>query len=246
MAKELADAGLKVVALERGRMIDPQHDFAAPSTYDELKFDRHSDIFQDLSRETLTFRNELEREGAADARDGLVQAGGSRGRHGASLEHPRAPLPAVGLRDPQPHHRALRQEHDPRKLHEPGLGRHLRRAGAVLRPVRAPLRRRRQGRQPAGRDPGGRQSVRGSALARVPEPAVAHDLRGDDVRQGLRGAGLQGPRESDCGADTGLHEPVQADAGPVHTRRLLHQSRLLAGREGQSEHDRDTGAPQAR
>ena len=28
MAKELADAGLKVVALERGRMIDPQHDFA--------------------------------------------------------------------------------------------------------------------------------------------------------------------------------------------------------------------------
>jgi gluconate 2-dehydrogenase alpha chain len=57
MAKELADAGLKVVALERGRMIDPQHDFAAPSTYDELKFDRHSDIFQDLSRETLTFRN---------------------------------------------------------------------------------------------------------------------------------------------------------------------------------------------
>jgi len=57
MAKELADAGLTVVALERGRMIDPQHDFAAPSTYDELKFDRHSDIFQDLSRETLTFRN---------------------------------------------------------------------------------------------------------------------------------------------------------------------------------------------
>jgi gluconate 2-dehydrogenase alpha chain len=57
MAKELADAGLKVVALERGRMIDPQHDFAVPSTYDELKFDRFSDIFQDLSRETLTFRN---------------------------------------------------------------------------------------------------------------------------------------------------------------------------------------------
>ena len=57
MAKELTDTGLKVVALERGRMIDPQHDFAAPSTYDELKFDRHSDIFQDLSRETITFRN---------------------------------------------------------------------------------------------------------------------------------------------------------------------------------------------
>ena len=57
LAKELTDAGLKVVALERGRAIDPQHDFAAPSTYDELKFDRFSDIFQDLSRETITFRN---------------------------------------------------------------------------------------------------------------------------------------------------------------------------------------------
>jgi gluconate 2-dehydrogenase alpha chain len=58
LSKELADAGLKVVALERGRAIDPQHDFAAPYVYDELKYDRHSDIFQDLSRETLTFRNQ--------------------------------------------------------------------------------------------------------------------------------------------------------------------------------------------
>ena len=57
MAKELADAGLKVVALERGRMLDPQHDFAMPYTYDELKYDRHSDILQNLSRETITFRN---------------------------------------------------------------------------------------------------------------------------------------------------------------------------------------------
>ena len=57
LSKELADAGLNVVALERGRMVDPQHDFAAPYVYDELKYDRHSDIFQDLSRETITFRN---------------------------------------------------------------------------------------------------------------------------------------------------------------------------------------------
>ena len=38
-------------------MIDPQHDFAMPSAHDELKYDRHSDIFQNLSRETITFRN---------------------------------------------------------------------------------------------------------------------------------------------------------------------------------------------
>ncbi len=57
VAMELANAGLKVVGLERGRMIDPQHDFAMPYVHDELKYDRHSDIFQDLSRETITFRN---------------------------------------------------------------------------------------------------------------------------------------------------------------------------------------------
>jgi gluconate 2-dehydrogenase alpha chain len=59
MCMELANAGLKVVGLERGRMIDPQHDFAMPYAHDELKYDRHSDIFQNLSRETITFRNTL-------------------------------------------------------------------------------------------------------------------------------------------------------------------------------------------
>lgn len=57
MAMELANAGLKVLCLERGRMIDPQQDFVMPYVHDELKYDRHSDIFQNLSRETLTFRN---------------------------------------------------------------------------------------------------------------------------------------------------------------------------------------------
>ncbi len=57
MAMELVSAGLKVLCLERGRMIDPQQDFVMPYVHDELKYDRHSDIFQNLSRETLTFRN---------------------------------------------------------------------------------------------------------------------------------------------------------------------------------------------
>ena len=56
---ELANAGLNVVCIERGRMIEPQTDFVMPYTHDELKFDRHSDIFQNLSRETITFRNNM-------------------------------------------------------------------------------------------------------------------------------------------------------------------------------------------
>ncbi len=59
IAKELAQTGLKIVCLERGRMLDAQHDFAMPYAHDELKNVRHSNILQNLSRETLTFRNAM-------------------------------------------------------------------------------------------------------------------------------------------------------------------------------------------
>ncbi|MDB5807251.1 MAG: hypothetical protein JWN73_4573 [Betaproteobacteria bacterium] len=62
LCKELAATGLKIVGLERGRMLDPQHDFAMPYAHDELKYDRHSDILQNLSRETLTFRNHTQQK----------------------------------------------------------------------------------------------------------------------------------------------------------------------------------------
>jgi gluconate 2-dehydrogenase alpha chain len=57
MSMELARAGLRVVCLERGKYFDINTDFHKPNVYDELKFDRHSDIFQNLARDTITFRN---------------------------------------------------------------------------------------------------------------------------------------------------------------------------------------------
>jgi gluconate 2-dehydrogenase alpha chain len=57
ISMELANAGMQVVCLERGRRIDAQTDFVKPYVHDELKYDRHSDIFQNLSRETITFRH---------------------------------------------------------------------------------------------------------------------------------------------------------------------------------------------
>jgi gluconate 2-dehydrogenase alpha chain len=38
MAKELVEAGLKVVALERGQMRTPEEDFTVPRIRDELRF----------------------------------------------------------------------------------------------------------------------------------------------------------------------------------------------------------------
>lgn len=56
-AKGLADAGLKVVGLERGRMHDTVPDWQAPGMHDELKYAVRWGLMQDVSRETLTFRN---------------------------------------------------------------------------------------------------------------------------------------------------------------------------------------------
>ncbi|HKQ23094.1 MAG TPA: GMC family oxidoreductase [Burkholderiales bacterium] len=56
LAKELADAGLKVVGLERGPHRDVS-DFPMPYTHDELRYARRHELMQDLSRETITFRN---------------------------------------------------------------------------------------------------------------------------------------------------------------------------------------------
>lgn len=68
ISMELAAAGHQVLCLERGRMATPQQDFVMPYVHDELKYDRHSDIFQDLSRETISFRNNL-RETALPMRE---------------------------------------------------------------------------------------------------------------------------------------------------------------------------------
>ena len=59
LAKELIDAGLSVVALERGGPRDTQPDFAMPEIHDELKYAQRHALAQDLSRETLTFRNHV-------------------------------------------------------------------------------------------------------------------------------------------------------------------------------------------
>src|SRR3989442_7665944 len=59
LAKELADSGFKVAGLERGRWRDTDPDFAMPGAHDELKYVRRHELMQDLSKETLTFRNAI-------------------------------------------------------------------------------------------------------------------------------------------------------------------------------------------
>ncbi len=57
MAKELTDAGLTVVALERGPDRDTQPDFSYPRVVDELEGSVHRKFLQSLSKETVTVRH---------------------------------------------------------------------------------------------------------------------------------------------------------------------------------------------
>jgi gluconate 2-dehydrogenase alpha chain len=57
LARELTGAGLRVVGLERGEPRATREDFALPTVHDELRYALRYDLMQDLSRETVTFRN---------------------------------------------------------------------------------------------------------------------------------------------------------------------------------------------
>src|SRR6187549_2280150 len=57
MSAELARAGLKVVALERGAPRDTDKDYAVPAIRDELRYVLRHDLMQNTARDTLTVRN---------------------------------------------------------------------------------------------------------------------------------------------------------------------------------------------
>lgn len=59
LAKELAETGLLIVGFERGRMQATDPDFLAPQIHDELRYARRFELMQDLSRESVTFRNKM-------------------------------------------------------------------------------------------------------------------------------------------------------------------------------------------
>lgn len=57
MAMELADTGLKILALERGEARDTYPDFAYPRNTDELTYGIRLKLFQNAAKETVTVRH---------------------------------------------------------------------------------------------------------------------------------------------------------------------------------------------
>jgi gluconate 2-dehydrogenase alpha chain len=62
LAKELAEAGLSVVGLERGVWRDTVPDFQSPAMHDELRYAVRGALFQNMAIEAMTFRNRPDQE----------------------------------------------------------------------------------------------------------------------------------------------------------------------------------------
>src|ERR1035438_7309893 len=83
MAKELIDAGLRVVALERGPDRDTQPDFAYPRVADELEGSVHRKFLQSLSKETITARHGVKDSAVPYRQIGSFKPGAGVGGAGA-------------------------------------------------------------------------------------------------------------------------------------------------------------------
>jgi choline dehydrogenase-like flavoprotein len=96
MGMELTEAGLNVVALERGENRDTYPDFAYPRIADELTYGIRGKLFQNLSRETLTIRHS---PGTARALSttGLVSSRNRGRRRRRTLERSALAGPARGV-----------------------------------------------------------------------------------------------------------------------------------------------------
>src|SRR3954462_10036212 len=62
LSKELTEGGMKVVALERGNLLNPANDFAIPNLRDELRYVVRHELMQNTARDTLTIRNNISQE----------------------------------------------------------------------------------------------------------------------------------------------------------------------------------------
>jgi gluconate 2-dehydrogenase alpha chain len=62
VSQELTDAGLQVLALERGNWRDTSTDFSPAFIQDELRYRYRSHLFEEPARETVTFRNSADQK----------------------------------------------------------------------------------------------------------------------------------------------------------------------------------------
>ena len=100
LAKELTEAGLKVVALERGAMRSSENDYSLPNIRDELRYVVRHDLMQNTARDTITVRNDPKQDALPMRLARLIPArrGGRRLRR--ALERAHLALDRHGIQGP--------------------------------------------------------------------------------------------------------------------------------------------------
>lgn len=83
LSKELSEAGLKVVALERGAHRDPAEDFSVPHVRDELNHSSRHAMMIDTRRDTQTIRNNMKQDALPMRKLGSYLPGDGLGGAGA-------------------------------------------------------------------------------------------------------------------------------------------------------------------
>ncbi len=125
--QELTKAGLNVVAIERGGMRDTTPEFSAPMIHDELRFAIRHDLMQDASRETLTFRNNVDQTALPIRRWGSFLPGNGVGGAGVHWNGQHYRFAPSEFRIRSHYQGEIRQEVHSRRNDDSGLARHLRR-----------------------------------------------------------------------------------------------------------------------
>lgn len=82
MGQELTEAGLHVLALERGPMQDTATEGKYPNVADELAFSVRGKLFQDLSKETVTIRHSVSEQAVPYRQHGSFLMGNGVGGAG--------------------------------------------------------------------------------------------------------------------------------------------------------------------
>ena len=109
LGQELTDAGLQVLALERGGWRDTPTDFAVTFAQDELRYYWRRALFQQPAHETLTFRNSPSETALPMRQLGSFLPGtgvGGAGIHWNGMTWRFLPTDFIAT---QPQHRALRR-----------------------------------------------------------------------------------------------------------------------------------------
>ena len=240
LPNELTDAGLDVVAIERGPWRDTPTDFPPTYDQDELRYRIRHELFLRPAQSTFTFRNKMDQTALPIRSWGAFMPPNGVGGGGVhwNAETWRF-LPSDFVLKSHLTQRYGAEVH-PAGLHHSGLGRHLRRSRAALRPVRVSLRHVRHGGKPEGTDPGRRQPVRRAEVAALSHPGAAAALQPYALRQGREGTRLQAVSAAVGQPFASLHQSVGREARPLHLLRILRVVRLRQLFQGKPANDRSS------